>query len=418
MKKATSAFTQFLLFLLLIISCAGYASVIEVGENKKIKEIKAAIKASAPFDTLLIQPGEYLEHNLIVTKPLTIIGLNNPVINAENKETEIFIVQADSVIIRGLTLKNISKSYTDDFAAIKIQRSRHGRIIDNIIEGAFFAVFLKKSSEYLIKGNRINGRKNGANSEGNAIHLWECKSIEVAGNEVSGHRDGIYFEFVDNSIIHHNTSYDNDRYGLHFMFSNNDAYRYNEFRNSGAGVAVMFSYDIIMEHNLFVNNWGGSSYGLLLKEIRNGNISFNTFRSNTIGMLMEGTSKIKIESNEFIANGKAIDMKGNSLDNEIVANNFMANTFEVVTNVSHNPNIYNANYWSKYRGYDMDKDGTGDVAYRPVSVFSVIIDKIPSATILLHSFLVELLTGLERIYPYIIPEKLTDENPRMKPYSL
>lgn len=57
-------------------------------------------------------------------------------------------------------------------------------------------------------------------------------------------RDGIYLEFADNCEITNNQSIDNLRYGLHFMFSNDDIYRGNIFENNGAGVAVMFSKEL------------------------------------------------------------------------------------------------------------------------------------------------------------------------------
>ena len=59
---------------------------------------------------------------------------------------------------------------------------------------------------------------------GNGIHAWKSDSLIIAGNRIHGHRDGIYFEFVTHSVIWRNISEMNIRYGLHFMFPNNDAY--------------------------------------------------------------------------------------------------------------------------------------------------------------------------------------------------
>ena len=50
------------------------------------------------------------------------------------------------------------------------------------------------------------------------------------------------------------------------MFSNDDSYISNLFKNNGAGVAVMFSKSLKMFNNTFEENWGDSAYGLLLKE--------------------------------------------------------------------------------------------------------------------------------------------------------
>ena len=86
--------------------------------------------------------------------------------------------------------------------------------------------------------------------------------MTVANNELTGLRDGIYFEFVKKSNVFDNKSFENLRYGLHFMFSNENAYYNNVFKNNGAGVAIMFSKFIKMYDNKFEHNWGSASYGL------------------------------------------------------------------------------------------------------------------------------------------------------------
>jgi nitrous oxidase accessory protein len=205
------------------------------------------------------------------------------------------------------------------------------------------------------------------------------------------------------------------RYGLHFMFSNYDTYENNVFKDNGAGVAVMFSKQIRMYNNKFLDSWGAASYGILLKEISDGEMRGNTFERNTVGVYAEGANRIFIEHNDFINNGKALDIKGNCLDNTITANNFISNTFEVLTNSKSNLNHFEGNYWGQYKGYDLNKDGIGDVPHRPVNLFALITDKIPAAHMLLHSFLVNGLEVAERMFPQMIPEHLIDLSPHMKP---
>ena len=84
-------------------------------------------------------------------------------------------------------------------------------------------------------------------------------------NSIQKMRDGIYFEFVKHSSVINNKSKLNLRYGLHFMFSNDDKYEDNLFENNGAGVAVMFSKYISMRKNIFRLNWGTASYGSAIK---------------------------------------------------------------------------------------------------------------------------------------------------------
>ncbi len=287
-------------------------------------------------------------------------------------------------------------------------------IEDNRLIDTYFGIYLKKIKHTIIRNNTMEGiAKNEVNS-GNGIHLWYCEDILIEGNQIRGHRDGIYFEFVENSRILGNVSEDNIRYGLHFMFSNHDDYIGNTFKNNGTGVAVMFSNFIIMKDNRFVDNWGTSNYGLLFKEIYDGELSGNLFKNNTTAIFADGTNRIKITHNDFISNGWAMNIFGSCMDNEIAYNNFISNTFDLTTNSSRNHNDYHDNYWDHYTGYDLDRDGTGDVPYRPVRLFSFVISKVPESIILLRSFFIDMINIAEKVAPVLTPQSLLDERPKMK----
>ena len=75
--------------------------------------------------------------------------------------------------------------------------------------------------------------------------------------------------------------------------------------------------------------------------------------------------------------------------------------------------FYN-NYWDKYEGYDLNKNGIGDVAYHPVSMYSMVIEQNPNAMILMRSFMVTLLDKAEKAIPSLTPENLVDEEPYMR----
>jgi nitrous oxidase accessory protein len=79
--------------------------------------------------------------------------------------------------------------------------------------------------------------------------------------------------------------------------------------------------------------------------------------------------------------------------------------------------FYN-NYWDKYDGYDLDKDGFGDVPYHPVNLYSMIVEENPNSLILLRSFTVQLLDKAEKAIPGLTPEDLIDDKPSIKPNRL
>jgi nitrous oxidase accessory protein len=202
------------------------------------------------------------------------------------------------------------------------------------------------------------------------------------------------------------------------MFSHNNSFIKNTFQKNPSGIAVMYSHGVTMQYNRFEQNWGSAAYGILMKDISDSRVMHNIFRSNTMGIYLEGASRILIEKNQFISNGYAMRMLANCNDNTIKQNNFISNSFDVSTNGTMQLNVYENNYWDKYEGYDLNRDGIGDVPYRPVSMYSMVIEQSPAALMLFRSFLVNLLDKAEKVVPAIIPEGLIDDKPLMKRITL
>lgn len=386
------------------------ASTILVCPSCKETSIKKAIAKASDLDTVLIKKGTYKEYNIIVNKPLTIIGEDYPKIDGELKG-EIFTITSDNVTLDGLFIINVGTSYTEDYAAVRVKKSNHFIIQNLVLEKLFFGIYLEKSNNGKVYHNKIIGDAVEEFNSGNGIQLWYSKNIIIEQNIIQRVRDGIYLEFANNCIIKNNESLNNIRYGLHFMFSNNDIYENNLFENNGAGVAVMFSKQIKMYNNIFRKNWGSASYGMLLKEINDADIKGNTFEENTIGINIEGSNRINYQNNNFINNGWALKVRGACYTNKIINNNFLYNSFDVSYNSNINDNEFNNNYWSNYTGYDLNKDNIGDVPYRPVKLFSYIVNRTPETIILLRSLFIDIIDFSEKVSPVFTPDNLLDHNP-------
>jgi len=389
-----------------------HANVIEVCHDCTIKSIKQAVQMAAKYDTILVRGGTYLENTIVIDKPLVLLGVGKPVIDGQFIEG-IIEIKADSVTLKGFVIQKVGVSYTKDFAAIHIYRGDHFVIEDNELNDVFFGILVEKSHFGLIHNNIVSSQAVEEFNSGNGIHVWHSDHIRVTNNHLSRLRDGIYFEFVDDSYIANNVSVDNIRYGLHFMFSNHDEYNNNEFKNNGAGVAVMFSKFINMKQNHFYKNWGTASFGLLLKEIYDAEIVDNVFEENTIGINIEGSTRINYLDNDFTRNGWAIKIAGGCYTNIFSNNNFLSNSFDLSYNSKMNDNLFDNNYWSSYSGYDLDKDGVGDVPYRPVKLFSYVVNRTPETIILLRSLFIDILNFSERVSPVFTPDDLVDASPKM-----
>ena len=392
-------------------------NTIIVGKNKAITTLRQGIKAAKDGDTVLLHKGVYKEGNIIIDKAIYLIGIDEPVLDGDNKN-EILTLTGNNILIRRIHFVNAGYSAMNDYAAIKIIDATGVIIENNNISNTSFAIHVANTVHSIIRNNTIRGNNKSEHSSGNGIHLWKCENMTIVNNSIQEHRDGIYLEFVTQSTINRNLSEKNVRYGLHFMFSHNNSYLNNIFRNNGAGVAVMYSKNVRMLNNVFENNWGSSAYGILLKEISDSHIENNKFIQNTVGIYMEGSSRIQIGNNIFKGNGWALKVQASCDDNSFHNNNFLSNSFDVATNGSMMLNKFYQNYWDKYDGYDMNKDGTGDVPYHPVSLYSMIVEQNPNTLILLRSFIVSLLDKAERVLPSLTPESLIDDNPMMKPNKL
>jgi len=384
---------------LLIPFTVGMAQDIIVQEGTSVPTLGAAILRARPGDHIVVRRGVYREPTIVIDVPgITIEGDSGAVFDGRDAE-DVLLITADSVTIRGLTIRHVATGCV----------AEHNRL-----EDAFFGIYLAKSTDCTIRHNVALGRKTTETKSGNAIHLWNSRDVRVEDNTVSGHRDGIYFEFVTGAMVRRNVSTGNLRYGLHFMFSHNCEYWDNVFARNGAGVAVMYTKGVVMVGNQFEDNWGSAAFGLLLKDITDSRVENNIFRSNSTAIHAEGSNRITVKGNEFIANGWAVKIMANSIDNEFTGNRFVGNAFDVSTNSRSSSSRFSENYWGAYQGYDLDRDGYGDVPFRPVRLFALLVEQYPPAIILMRSAFVDMLDLAERIVPILTPEALVDERPLME----
>jgi nitrous oxidase accessory protein len=387
--------------------------LVNVSPDGPVRTVRAALSLVARGGTILVHAGTYRDSTILVAMPVRIIGEGEAVLDGEGKR-QIMTITSDSVTVRGLHFVNVGVAFTEDLAAIKIVRASSCEIRDNTIDNAFFGIYLQEVSACTVEGNVLRATHSRDATSGNGIHLWHSRDITIVRNRVSGHRDGIYFEFTRQAHVHENVSTDNLRYGLHFMYSDSCDYEGNTFRHNGAGVAVMYSHGVQMVENRFEGNRGAAAYGLLLKEIADSRLERNVFRDNTAGLVADGATRLIAEHNQFVDNGWALRLQASTEDARFTGNDFAGNTFDVATNSRSSSSTFRGNYWSAYDGYDRDHDGVGDVPYSPVRLASVVVAQTEPALILLRSNFLYLLDAAERVVPALTPETLADSAPAMR----
>ncbi|HMS01578.1 MAG TPA: nitrous oxide reductase family maturation protein NosD [Gemmatimonadaceae bacterium] len=388
-------------------------SVVNVSPAGPVRRIADALERVADGGRVHIAAGVYTEPMLTVQRPVRIHGAPGAILDGQGARG-LIVVNASDVTIRGLTFRNTGGSQTEDRAALRLFEGARCTVEDNRFEDTFFAVMLQEMRDCVVRRNVMRGMRGTQSRTANGVHLWSSDGVLVEDNVIVGHRDGIYFEFASNAIARRNTVTSSLRYGLHFMFSDDCRYEANRFEDNQAGVAVMYAKRVQVVGNVFHRNRGSAAYGLLLKDINDSEVRDNAFTDNTVALLLEGSNRNRVHANRFEANGWAVRLLANAQDNLVERNVFARNLFDVGTNSRSSYSTLRGNHWDRYRGYDLDRDGTGDVPHAPVRLFALVVERAPAALVLVRSLVADALDLAERVAPVLTPATLVDEAPLMR----
>src|SRR6185503_4840508 len=102
---------------LLLVSFSTFPKTWIVDQKGSVRSIKSALEYASAGDTIRIMPGIYKEGNLLVRRSLTLMGIQYPVLDGENKY-EILTIDANDVSIMGLKMINTGVGSMNDIAAV------------------------------------------------------------------------------------------------------------------------------------------------------------------------------------------------------------------------------------------------------------------------------------------------------------
>ncbi|MER3446667.1 MAG: nitrous oxide reductase family maturation protein NosD [Candidatus Dadabacteria bacterium] len=402
-----------------------FGKEITVGKGSAYSSIMEAIQRSAEGDTIVVKGGVYRE-NMVINKRIRLIGENQPVIDGDYGG-DVIRIESDKVTIKGFIIRKSGSDLLKDESGIKIVNSEEVIIEGNQFQDVLIGIYLYASRGNTIKNNTSYGRADYTTEEtnGNGIHLWKSPNNIIEGNHIIKHRDGIYVEFSPGNSIKNNHCEENVRYGLHYMYSDSNTFEGNIFERNGTGSALMYSKNIILRKNDFKDNHGPNGFGILLKSLNDSIAEGNLISNNTVGIFMDDANRNVFTKNIFSQNGWAIDLFSSSSDNVLYANDFLDNTYQVMTDTDHTTNKFyqnsTGNYWSDYRGYngyDLNGDGVGDIPYKPVKLLSYLMKRYPDLTAFLGSPGLKALEFAERAIPILNPVEMEDPYPLMNPVRI
>jgi nitrous oxidase accessory protein len=317
--------------------------------------------------------------------------------------THTIAVRAADVSIDGFDISGSGLDLGKDHAAIHLSGAR-AAILNNRIHDALHGVYVRQADGVRIDGNIILGTRTivqpidpfssalrpsegemcevtlNQNRRGNGIHIWNSSGHVVAHNTIRDTRDGVYFSFVDRTDVRDN-EIEGVRYGLHYMYSDDNTFEGNVFRDNAAGAALMNSKGIVLRRNRFLANRGHRSYGILLQTVENTTLQANDITGNTVGVFFESGHGNRLVDNTIARNHIGVHASDSSDGNDFFGNRFVGNLHTVETTGGNLTSRWavdgRGNYWDGAVALDLDHDGIADVPHRELDLFGQLRHEFP-----------------------------------------
>ena len=308
------------------------SAVREVGEGKPYAQLTEALRVAESGDVIRVYPGEY-RGNLVIDRSVTLeaveIGKAKIIGTGEGN---VITVRHPGVTIRGFEISSGGLNYLKNDAAIMVTRDG-ARIEKNRIRQSLFGIYLKKSSNHVIRENDIVGREERSFSErgnGSSNLLFppqpggEKPLSPRAGRDLCG-----VFPPQPASL--------QPGGGLPvrcplYVVRRQSCLRGIVFLRNVSGAAIMYSKRVKLTNNRFENSQGMRSFGMFFQTVEDSEAYDNLFLHNSIGIFSDLSRNIQIHHNTFLANDIGMEMLGSNWDGVVYQNNFIDNLQQLSVN--------------------------------------------------------------------------------------
>lgn len=339
-------------------------------------------------DTLELEAKVY-DGNVVINKPLTIIGQEGTIIKGDQTGNVIEIESHDVTLEHmEVTGSGMSRDSREEYSAVRVMGNN--TVLKNLtIKESYHGVLLNRIDNTTMKNLTILGVPDKKMSEhGNGIHILRSNDVIIEDSYIEEFRDGVYMEYSDNNRINNNIM-TKMRYGIHYMYSDYNSFENNEFVHNVGGAAIMHSDYITLENNNFSFNQGSRSFGLLIQTSREVHVLHNQFHLNQRGLLLEIATGNFIEGNDFFHNQIGVELWTSAIGNVFSENKFSKNTNHVLTVGGNSNNEWsdmygNGNYWNEPM-IDLNEDNIGDIPFEYTSSLGNLIEESELAYLFLES---------------------------------
>ena len=376
---------------------------------------------NAPEGSILKLPAGVYKGNLIINKPITIIGKEDgAIIDGEGNGT-VIIVKSSFVTLKNLKIVGSGARHENLDAAIKITDAKQCEVSDCVIEDCLFGIDMQMVKNSIISNNKITSKNFELGLKGDGLRLWYSNDNIVKKNSLIHSRDMVVWYSHGNTIEENIGEY--CRYSLHFMYAGKNNVINNSYKYNSVGIFFMYSKDTIATGNIIKSSLGATGMGIGLKEVTNFTLKNNTVLYCAQGMYIdrspfEPDTKNWIEDNKILYNSEALHFHSLSEDNIIKNNKIMGNIEDIVNDGGASRTYNNdisENYWDNYEGFDKDGDNIGDTPHKVYRYADQLWIYNPNVKFFYGSPVISLLNFLAKLAPFSKPLfLLEDKKPIVK----
>ena len=374
--------------------------------------LQTRVDAAVPGSVVAVEAGTY-DGDLVIDRPLQLIGRGRPRLVGSGHGS-VVRVRADDVRVEGFDIDGRGGGdLARDSAGVHVA-GRRAVVRDCHITGSLFGVYLREADGSAVEFTTVTGAiGRDPGDQGSGIHVFNTQGFRLVGNDVRFVRDGLYIQSSPNGFISHNRARDL-RYGLHYMFSDDNVFEDNAFETGAAGAALMYSKRLTFRRNRFVHNRGFASVGLLLQACEDVLAEDNLIADNARGLFMESEQRNTFRRNVFAASDTAVVLYDSSRLSRFESNAFIGNLSPLQLVGRHTDTIFDRNYWSDAADADLDGDGIRDQPYRVSSVFDHFRGNLTAADLFAQGFAAQVVARAELTFPVLEPAPVVDLHPLVR----
>ena len=378
--------------------------------------MQACVDAAPAGATVTVSAGRH-DGDVVIDKPLRLVGTGRPLLVGSGKGTVVRI-RAAGVLVEGFDIDGRGGGdLGDDPSGVHVA-AKNAVVRGCHIRNTLFGIYLREADGIVVEHCAIRGIPGkDAGEKGSGIHVFDTDGFTLRDNDITDVRDGFYIQSSFHGAILGNRARDL-RYGLHYMYSDDNRFEDNTFENGAAGTAVMYSRRITFRRNRFLHNRGFASAGLLLKACDDVIAEENLIADNARGIFIEGSARNVFVRNVVAQSDTALVIYDSCSLNRFEGNTFVANLTPLTLVGRRTDTVFLGNYWSDNAEPDLDGDGRSDRPYRVSSVFDHMRGNIAAADLFAQGIGARAMGIAEEAFPVLDLIPVQDARPLVRPPQL